>query len=143
MAKSRSVGTKLLIAPKTGNTDVEVGALSSISGIDASADEVEVTDMGNTDGYREYLPGFKDGGEVSVSGYMDGEDEGQARLYELMESGDVVDCKIQFPAKIGKTWSFKAGVTKFTTSADVDDAITFEATLKVSGKPTLAATVGG
>lgn len=143
MAKSRSVGTKLLIAPKTGNTDVEVGALSSISGIDASADEVEVTDMGNTDGYREYLPGFKDGGEVSVSGYMDGEDAGQARLYELMESGDVVDCKIQFPAKIGKTWSFKAGVTKFTTSADVDDAITFEATLKVSGKPTLAATTGG
>ena len=143
MAKSRSVGTKLLIAPKTGNTDVEVGALSSVSGIDASADEVEVTDMGNTDGYREYLPGFKDGGEVSVSGYMDGEDTGQARLYELMESGDVVDCKIQFPAKIGKTWSFKAGVTKFTTSADVDDAITFEATLKVSGKPTLAATVGG
>lgn len=143
MAKSRSVGTKLLIAPKTGNTDVEVGALSSISGIDASADEVEVTDMGNTDGYREYLPGFKDGGEVSVGGYMDGEDEGQARLYELMESGDVVDCKIQFPAKIGKTWSFKAGVTKFTTSADVDDAITFEATLKVSGKPTLAATAGG
>lgn len=140
MAKSRSVGTKLLIAPKTGNTDVEVGALSSVSGIDASADEVEVTDMGNTDGYREYLPGFKDGGEVSVSGYMDGEDAGQARLYELMESGDVVDCKIQFPAKIGKTWSFKAGVTKFTTSADVDDAITFEATLKVSGKPTLAAT---
>ena len=55
----------------------------------------------------------------------------------------MVDCKIQFPAKIGKTWSFKAGVTKFTTSADVDDAITFEATLKVSGKPTLAATVGG
>lgn len=143
MAKSRSVGTKLLIAPKTGNTDVEVGALSSVSGIDASADEVEVTDMGNTDGYREYLPGFKDGGEVSLSGYMDGEDEGQARLYELMESGDVVDCKIQFPAKIGKTWSFKAGVTKFTTSADVDDAITFEATLKVSGKPTLAATTGG
>lgn len=143
MAKSRSVGTKLLIAPKTGNTDVEVGALSSVSGIDASADEVEVTDMGNTDGYREYLPGFKDGGEVSLSGYMDGEDAGQARLYELMESGDVVDCKIQFPTKIGKTWSFKAGVTKFTTSADVDDAITFEATLKVSGKPTLAATVGG
>lgn len=143
MAKSRSVGTKLLIAPKTGNTDVEVGALSSVGGIDASANEVEVTDMGNTDGYREYLPGFKDGGEVSLSGYMDGEDAGQARLYELMESGDVVDCKIQFPAKIGKTWSFKAGVTKFTTSADVDDAITFEATLKVSGKPTLAATAGG
>lgn len=147
MAKSRSVGTRLLIAPKSGNTDVAVGGLKSISGIDVNADEVEVTDMGNTDGYREYLPGFKDGGEVPVSGYLDGEDDGQDRMYELLESGDVVDCKIQFPAKIGKTWSFKAGVTKFTTSAEVDDAITFDATLKVSGKPTLAATntqaVGG
>lgn len=140
MAKSRSVGTKLKIAAKTGNTKVEVGGLKSVSGIDASADEVEVTDMGNTDGYREYLPGFKDGGEVTVSGYMDGEDEGQTRMYELLESGDVVDSEIVFPAKIGKTWSFKAGVTKFTTAADVDDAITFDATLKVSGKPTLAAT---
>lgn len=143
MAKSRSVGTKLKVAAATGNTDVAVGGLKSISGIEVSADDVEVTDMGNTDGYREYLPGFKDGGEVSVSGYMDGEDDGQDRMYALLESGDVVDCKIVFPDKIGKTWSFKAGVTKFATSADVDDAITFEATLKVSGKPTLAATAAG
>lgn len=142
MAKSRSVGTKLKVAASTGSTKVEVGGLKSISGIDASADEVEVTDMGNTDGYREYLPGFKDGGEVSVSGFMDGADSGQSRMYDLMESGDVVDCEIVFPTKIGKSWTFKAGVTKFTTSADVDDAITFEATLKVSGKPTLAATEG-
>ena len=140
MSKSRSVGTKLLIAAATGNTDVTVGGLKSISGIEVSADEVDVTDMGNTDGYREYLPGFKDGGEVPVSGYMDGADSGQDRMYELLESGDVVACKIQFPEKIGKTWSFKAGVTKFATSADVDDAVTFDATLKVSGKPTLAAT---
>lgn len=143
MAKSRSVGTKLKVAAATGNTDVAVGGLKSISGIEVSADDVEVTDMGNTDGYREYLPGFKDGGEVSVSGYMDGEDDGQDRMYALLESGDVVDCKIVFPDKIGKTWSFKAGVTKFATSADVDDAIAFEATLKVSGKPTLAATAAG
>ena len=72
---------------------------------------------------------------------MDGADSGQSRMYDLMESGDVVDCEIVFPTKIGKSWTFKAGVTKFTTSADVDDAITFEATLKVSGKPTLADTV--
>lgn len=140
MAKSRSVGTQLLVAASAGSTKTAVGGIKSISGIDASADDVEVTDMGNTDGYREYLPGFKDGGEVTVSGYLDGEDAGQARMLELLDSGDVVGCGIKFPPKIGKSWTFKAGVTKFTTSADVDDAITFDATLKVSGKPTLAAT---
>ena len=142
MAKSRSVGTKLQIPAATGNTDVTVGGLKSISGIEVSADDTDVTSMDNTDGYREYLPGWKDGGEVGVSGYLDGDDDGQDRMYALLESGDVVSCKIVFPDKIGKTWSFKAGVTKFSTSADVDDAITFEATLKVSGKPTLAATAG-
>lgn len=134
MAKSNSVGTKLLVNKKA------VGGLKTIGGIEISADSIDVTDLGNTDGYRESLPGFKDGGEVTVSGFLDGEDEGQEECLTLMNSGEVVPCEIVFPAKIGKTWSFNAGVTKYATNADLEDAVAFEATLKVSGKPTLAAT---
>lgn len=134
MSKSNSVGVKLTVNSKV------VGAVKSIGGIDVSAESIDVSALDNTSGYREKLPGFKDPGEVSVSGFLDGADEGQAEMYTLLESGDVVDCAIVFPAKIGKTWSFKAGVTKYSTSADVGDAITFEAALAVSGKPTLAAT---
>ena len=134
MAKSNSVGTKLVVNEKV------VGGLKSIGGIEISAEAIDVTDLSNTDGYRESLPGFKDGGEVAMSGFLDGDDEGQDECYSLMNSGDVVDCKIVFPAKIGKTWSFRAGITKFATTADLEDAVTFESTLKVSGKPTLAAT---
>lgn len=133
MAKSNSVGTKLQINSKV------VGGLKTIGGVEISAESIDVSDLGNTDGYREALPGFKDGGEVSISGFLDGEDEGQEECLTIMNSGDVVECKIVFPSKIGKTWSFKAGVTKFATNADLEDAVTFEATLKVSGKPTLAA----
>lgn len=134
MSKSNSVGVKLTVNSKV------VGAVKSIGGIDVSAESIDVSALDNTSGYREKLPGFKDPGEVAVSGFLDGADEGQAEMYTLLESGDVVDCAIVFPAKIGKTWSFKAGVTKYSTSADVGDAITFEASLAVSGKPTLAAT---
>lgn len=134
MSKSNSVGTKLTINGKT------VGGLTSISGIEVSADSIDVTDLANADGYREKLPGFKDAGEVSASGFMDGDDAGQDECYALLASGEVVDCAIVFPAKIGKSWSFKAGITKFSTSADLEDAVTFEITLAVSGKPTLAAT---
>lgn len=134
MAKSNSVGTKLLVNKKA------VGGLKTIGGVEISADSIDVTDLGNTDGYRESLPGFKDGGEVTVSGFLDGEDEGQEECLTLMNSGEVVPCEIVFPAKIGKTWSFNAGVTKYATNADLEDAVAFEATLKVSGKPTLAAT---
>lgn len=134
MSKSNSVGTKLIVNEKT------VGALKSINGIEISADTIDVTDLGNTDGYREKLPGFKDAGEVSASGFLDGEDEGQEECEALLNSSEVVPCKIVFPSKIGKTWSFKAGVTKFATSVDLEDAVSFEIALAVSGKPTLAAT---
>jgi len=132
--KSNSVGTKLIVNGKA------VGGLTSISGIEVSADTVDVTDLGNEDGFREKLPGFKDGGEIGASGFLDGGNEGQDECYSLMESGDVVDCSIVFPKKIGKTWTFKAGVTKFSTTAAVEDAVTFDVTLAVSGKPALAAT---
>ena len=133
MAKSNAVGTKLIVDGKT------IGGLTSISGIEVSAESIDVTDLANEDGYREKLPGFKDAGEVTGSGYMDGEDEGQETCYTLLASGNVVDCSIVFPSKIGKTWTFKAGITKFSTGADLEDAVTFEITLAVSGKPTLGA----
>ena len=134
MSKSRSVGTQLMIG------DTVVGGLKSINGIDVSADTIDVTDLANTSGYREKMAGFKDAGDVSASGFLDGEDAGQEKCLELLNSGEEADCKIVFPTKISKTWSFKAVVTKFTTGAEVEDAVTFETALAISGKPTLAAT---
>lgn len=132
--KSRSVGTKFLI-DKTA-----VGSLSSITGVEVSSDTTEVTALDNATGYREYLGGFKDGGEVPIEGYLDGEDQGQDAVYAALEDQEVHDFAIQFPEAIGKTWSFQGVVTKFSTSASTDDAIKFSSTIKVSGKPTLAAT---
>ena len=134
MSKSSSVGTKLIV------NDKPVGGLTSISGIEISADSIDVTDLANEDGFREKLPGFKDAGEVGASGFLDGDNEGQDECYDLMASGEVVPCKIQFPGKIGKTWKFNAGVTKFTTSAELEDAVSFEISLAVSGKPELVKT---
>ena len=139
MSKSRSVGTVFKIG--AGSSAKTVGGLSSIDGVSISSDEVEVTALDNSTGYREYLQGFKDGGDVPLSGFLDGADTGQDELYSLLESGTVTAMSIIFPAAIGKTWSFNAFVKEFSTSVDVDGAITFDVTLRVSGKPTLAATV--
>lgn len=137
MSKSVGVGTKFNLGVQA------VGGLNSISGLDLSADTVDVTDLGNSTGYRDFLAGFKDGGELGLSGFLDGADEGQAAMLEAFHSGEQSDCKIIFPSAIGKTWEFKGVVTKFTTGAEVDSAISFEATVKVCGKPELKATVGG
>lgn len=141
MSKSRSVGTVFKVGSSTSAK--AVGALTSIGGIEISADSIDVTDLSNSDGYREFLAGFKDGGEVPVEGFLDGADDGQDALYGLMESGASSAFSIIFPTAIGKTWSFNGVVIGFSTSVDVDNAITFSCTIKVSGKPTLAATPTG
>lgn len=138
MSKSRSLGVKLKVGETTGATLTEVGGLSSISGIQASAETVDLTTLDNESGYREKEPGFKDGGEVTVSGYFNNEDAGQQKMYELFESGDVVPVVIEFPPKqAGAKWNFNAGVTAFSTSFELEDGVSFEATFLVSGKPTL------
>lgn len=135
--KSRSVGTNITIDTK------KIGSVSSITGVEVSAETTDVTAMDNETGYREYLGGFKDGGEVPVEGYLDGEDAGQNAMYEALEDQEVHAFAINFPEAIGKSWTFDGIVTKFSTSAAVQDAVKFSASIKVSGKPTLAATKAG
>ena len=133
MSKSKAIGTTL----ELGN--VKIGGIKSIGGIEVTAEAIDVTALDNQDGYREKLPGLKDAGTISLSGFLDGEDEGQDKCYELLESSEVVAGVIKFPAKIGKSWTFNAGVTKFATGAEVEGAVTFDMVLSVSGKPTLGA----
>lgn len=133
MSKSKAIGTTLELG------GVKIGGIKSIGGIEVTAEAIDVTALDNQDGYREKLPGLKDAGTISLSGFLDGEDEGQDKCYELLESSEVVAGVIKFPAKIGKSWTFNAGVTKFATGAEVEGAVTFDMELSVSGKPTLGA----
>lgn len=138
MAK-RALGTKLQIG--TVNP-VTVAGLTSISGLDLSADTIDVTTLESEDGYRKFIAGFKDSGEVSLEGYLEIETgKGQKELYDLFESGEEEQFTILFPNNMG-SWQFKGVVTGFSTSADLEDPLSFSATIKVSGKPTLIVGAG-
>lgn len=133
MAK-RAVGTKLKIATNF------IAELTSISGLSLSADTIDVTSLDSDGGYREFIGGFKDGGELSISGFFNPGDVGQAAIYAAFESGDTIAYSIIFPAALGATWDFNGVVTAFTTGAELEDAVSFEGTIKVSGQPTLGLT---
>lgn len=132
MSKVRSVGTTLKIGAESATT--KVGGLTSIGGIEVSADTVDVTSLDTTGGYKEYLAGFKDAGEVSLEGYLDDADDGQAAVYAALNSGTVQKCEIAFPN--GAKWTFDGIVAGFSTSASTEDAVTFSSTIRVSGNPT-------
>lgn len=135
----RALGTKLLIGE---TTPVEVAGLTSIGGLELSADTIDVTTLDSDGAYREFIGGFKDGGEVSLEGYFEPEEgKGQKELYDLFESGETTKFKIQFPNNIA-SWEFDGVVTGFSTGADLEDPLAFSCTIKVSGKPTLTVGAG-
>lgn len=126
----KSLGTKL----KKGTT--AIAELTSINGLDLSADTIETTTLDTVEGYRTFMQGLKDAGEVSISGYFDPTDH--ASLLTDFENGDSAIYTIEFPADVDYKWEFTAVVTAYSTGAELEDNISFEATFKVSGKPTLS-----
>lgn len=115
----------------------KVAELTSIGGLELSADTIDTTSLDSDGGYRTFTGGFKDGGEVSISGFFNPKDGGQAAVYQAFESGNTTECEIVFPTALGASWDFNAVVTGFSTGAELEEAVSFEATLKVSGKPEL------
>ena len=131
-----AMGTTL----KKGTT--AIASLTSIDGVGVSADTIETTALDTTGGYRTFVGSLKDAGEVSISGQF--AHTAHSGLFVDFEDGSLDSYTIEFPDKVataGTKWTFSAVVTGFSTSIELEDLISFEATLKISGKPTLTAPV--
>lgn len=133
MAMSVAKGTKLTVNTKA------VGHLTKIGSPSIKRDSVECTALDTKDNFKEFMDTFAEGGEVSLSGWLDFADEGQKEVINAVDSGDTVTCVITFPKAIGAKWEFGGNVTAFSTSAETAGMVSFEATVKVSGKPSLKA----
>lgn len=125
-------------------TYTDVAQVSSIGSIAITADEVEVTTLDNTSGFREYLQTFKDAGELPLTLVWDpalpthGETAGG--LWGLSQSGEVRPFQIEFPTTPAYTADFEGFVKTFPLpSLTPDDALTAEVSIRVSGTVTLTA----
>lgn len=131
-------GTKLFIGVNS------IAELTSISGLELSGETIDTTSLDSTGGYRTFIQGFKDGGEVSISGHFNPADtNGQYALFTGFSNGTVTSFKITFPSSMGAEWTFNGVVTGYTTGAELENTVTFEATIKVSGQPSLGLTASG
>lgn len=135
MAATRAQGTTLKFTPK-GSAQVCVGRLTSVGEIESDSEALDVTTLESEGGYREYIQGFRDAGEVELNGYYDAGDAGQAALRTAYDSGAIGAFEVCFPD--GSKAAFSGFVKGYTVgSAEVDGAIGFGAKLRVSGAVTL------
>ena len=136
MAVSNSQGTTLKFTPE-GGTEVTVGKLTSVGEIQPEAEEIDITTLDSEGGYREFMQGFRDSGEVELSGYHDGGDAGQKALRSAFDSGKAGAFEVDFPD--GAKVAFGGFVKSHSIgSAEVDGAIGFGATVRISGAVTVS-----
>lgn len=131
MPKVRALGTTITFNAKA------IGGLTSIGEITPDSEELDATTLDSAGGYREFLQGFKDSGELPLSGFLVKADLGQAELRTGYGSGDIDQTVITFPDST--TATFNAYVKSYTIgAADVDGIVGFGATLRISGAVTVA-----
>lgn len=134
MSAVKSLGTTLTktkSGSETGN--LTIADLTSIGRIGIESDEIDVTTLDSSGGFKEFIAGFKDAGEVSISGIIKSEDAMEAML-DLADSQNIEKWTITTPN--GSTWAFDGFVKMFEEGeATVDGVRNFNGTIRISGKP--------
>lgn len=131
MAKTKALGTTISFNSKA------IGGLTSIGEVSPGADEIDVTTLDSADGYKEFLQGLKDGGEVTLAGHHVNADVGQVEIRTGFGSGDVDAVVITFPDNT--TATFSAWVKGYKIgAAEVNGAVGFGATLRITGAVVVA-----
>jgi predicted secreted protein len=136
-------GTKLSIkgaGESAANT--VIGEVSSIGELGwGEAEEVDVTPLNTGDGYKKYISGLKDMGTVTVSGFKDAADAGQAKMRELVASGEIATWIVEYPD--GDKAEFDAFVKKYNFGEmATNNAISWTADLRISGQVTFTEAAG-
>lgn len=134
MSAEKSLGTTLTkTLSGTEVADLVVADLTSIGEIGLESDEIDVTTLDSTGGYKEFIAGFKDAGEVSLEGIIKSETAMETML-ALAEAQTVEEWTIETDS--GSTWVFDGFVKIFKEGeASVEGVRTFTASIRVSGQP--------
>lgn len=119
----------------SGTAFTAIAEVNSISGPNLSRDTIDVTSLDSTGGFREFIGGFRDGGEVTLE--MNFTLDGYDTIKDDFDSDDLRDYQIVLPDTGATTFEFSALVTNLGLAIPMDDKITCDVTLKVSGQLTI------
>lgn len=124
---------------------VDIAELTNISGPSESAATIDVTSHDSDDGYDEFVAGIRSGGDISIEGnFISTDSTGQIAMHTDFQAGSKKTWIIKHPAWVSSSHEYpqitgSGIVTAFALGAPYNDKISFSATIKVSGKPTLTA----
>jgi len=135
MASKAISGVGTRVRRWDGSDWADVAEINSVTGPNKTRDVIDVTSLDSTGGYREFIAGFRDSGTVSLPMNFTRE------TYDLMnadfEDQDKQNYEIVLPDTEDTTFEFIGLVTELGLGVPIDDKITADCTIKVSGKVTV------
>ena len=133
MAKTIGYGSVLAVTTTTGVTSI--GQVRSVSGPGVSANDVDTTTMDSSSNYRTFTCGLLDPGEVTFEVVYDPANVSHKRLAEYMGNLASKTFTVYHGSTDGDADAFSAYVKGMSREIPLDDVISCDFTLKVSGKP--------
>ena len=121
----------------------DIAELMDLSPPSMTKDQVEATHTKSPDGFREYIPGLKDGGEFSATMNFLPSDTTQGNtagglMHDFINESETRNWRITYPGSPAVTWTFRATVIGYEVATPMDDKMTLVATFRVAGAPTVA-----
>jgi len=112
--------------------------VNDITGPGMSRELPDATHMESPGGWREFLGGLKDAGEITVEcNHLpnNATQDASTGVLSLFGSGVRTAWRITFPVSPEVVWEMDAVISGFEPSFPVDDKMMLSVTLKVSGQP--------
>mgnify|MGYP006893384743 CR=1 FL=1 len=138
MAVHVGIGTKLEKDTTGGGAWRTIAQCRSISGPSYEGDEIDVTTHDSVGGFREFVRGLVDPGEISAELVFDPNHASHAAtgLIDDLKSGATDPYRIDW-VMASKILTFTAFVKSFPLTSPIDDVLTGTVTLRITGDITL------
>ena len=114
---------------------VNVGQILSIDGPNIERAMVDTTNLGTTT-LRTFVPGFGDGGEISVEVQYDHDDLGQEDAFESLIAGSSTSVTVVILLSDGDVYNFEAFIRSISHSQSMDEVNRSTIVFKVTGDVT-------
>ena len=141
---SATIGTSgfgtLLKAGNGATSEVftSIAEVKTISGPKITLEMLEATHMESPSGFREWLPSFKDGGEVTFGVNFLPASTSHKAITTDMAARTKRNFKVVWPNTAPTTWSFSGYYTQFEPTAGVGDMLSAQVTIRVTGAVTIS-----
>lgn len=126
------LGTELRISIASVFTVVPY--CQSITGPDETFDTIDVTTHSSAGGYREFITGLADGGELTCTINWHGDEDTHTALQDALSAREITQFQLYWPTiSENNLADFEGYVTGLTRASPTDAQITRDLTIKITG----------